>query len=49
MVKFVTLQVKVNNFVAINLYKNLGFEVTTTLKDYYKIGEDGYLMVLNFK
>lgn len=41
--KNITLEVNINNKIAINLYKKVGFEVVTIRKGYYK-GIDGYLM-----
>ena len=38
-----SLEVKVSNETAINLYKKYGFEIKKVLKDYYEQG-DGYLM-----
>ena len=38
-----SLEVKISNEIAINLYKNFGFEIKKVLKDYYEDG-DGYLM-----
>lgn len=40
----ITLEVNVNNNVAINLYKKNGFEIIKTIYNYYN-GEDGYLML----
>ena len=40
-----TLEVRVSNTPAINLYKKLGFIVVTTKKQYYSDGEDAYYMV----
>ena len=42
-----SLEVKVSNEVAINLYKKFGFEIKKVLKDYYK-DCDGYLMYKKF-
>lgn len=39
-----TLEVRVSNIVAINLYKSVGFNILTTRKQYYENGEDAYLM-----
>jgi len=41
------LEVAVSNYVAINMYKSLGYEVVKVLKNYYPDGEDAYLMVKN--
>ncbi len=40
-----TLEVRVSNTPAINLYKKLGFSVVTKKKQYYSDGEDAYYMV----
>ena len=40
-----TLEVRVSNTVAINLYKSFGYEIVTTRKRYYENGEDAYLML----
>lgn len=39
----ISLEVNVNNKIAIDFYKKLGFEKTTIRKNYYN-GEDAYLM-----
>lgn len=42
----ITLEVRVSNTVAINLYQRYGFEVVTTRKNYYQdTKEDAYLML----
>ncbi len=42
----VTLEVRVSNVSAINLYKKYGFEIQALRKDYYKDNhEDAYLML----
>jgi len=41
------LEVAVSNYVAINMYKSLGYEVVKVLKNYYPDGEDAYLMIKN--
>lgn len=43
--KSVTLQVRVGNYRAINLYKSLGFSVKDTISKYYEDGENAYVMV----
>lgn len=43
----ITLEVRVSNTPAINLYKKHGFEIVHTKKNYYQDGEDAYLMLLN--
>ncbi len=42
-VKLITLEVRVNNLPAINLYQKFGFKVYSVRKKYYK-DEDAYLM-----
>ena len=42
-----SLEVKISNEVAINLYKKFGFEIKKVLKDYYE-DCDGYLMYKKF-
>ena len=44
----ITLEVRVSNKVAINLYKSCGFNVVATRKRYYENGEDAYLMLKEF-
>ena len=44
----ITLEVRVSNTVAINLYKSCGFEIAATRKRYYENGEDAYLMLKEF-
>lgn len=39
-----TLEVRVSNEVAINLYKSCGYKILTTRKQYYENNEDAYLM-----
>lgn len=42
----ITLEVRVSNVVAINLYQRYGFEIVTTRKNYYQdTNEDAYLML----
>ena len=41
----ITLEVRVSNEIAINLYKSCGFRIVTTRKKYYENGEDAYLML----
>lgn len=45
------LEVRISNTPAVNLYKNLGFQITRTIRGYYANGEDAYLMEakLDFK
>ena len=40
-----TLEVRVSNTVAINLYKSCGYKTVATRKKYYENGEDAYLML----
>lgn len=40
-----TLEVRVSNVVAINLYKSFGYKIVATRKKYYENGEDAYLML----
>ncbi len=42
----ITLEVRVSNIKAINLYKKNGFKKLITKKGYYSDGEDAYLMCL---
>jgi len=42
----VTLEVRVSNQKAIDLYASLGFIVRNILKEYYDDGEDAYQMVI---
>ena len=44
----ITLEVRVSNVVAINLYKSCGFNIVATRKKYYENGEDAYLMLKEF-
>ncbi len=41
---YVYLEVRVNNTPAINLYKNLGYKILYTRKNYYLDGTDAYVM-----
>jgi ribosomal-protein-alanine N-acetyltransferase len=43
-VKEIFLEVRTENKTAISFYKNLGFTVLKTLKNYYRNGDDAYLM-----
>ncbi len=38
------LEVRKSNMAAINLYRNLGFKVSRTIRGYYADGENAYLM-----
>lgn len=44
-IETIFLEVRVGNFSAQNLYRELGFSVVQKLSKYYNNGEDGYLMV----
>jgi ribosomal-protein-alanine N-acetyltransferase len=46
-VQSVTLEVRVSNHVARNLYTKYGFNAASRLPEYYRDGEDAYLMRLN--
>ena len=46
--KSISLEVRVDNIAAINLYKKYGFKIVSVRKGYYD-GVDGYLMVLEMK
>lgn len=48
-VKRVRLEVRVSNRRAIELYRKLGFRVEDLLPNYYRDGEDAYLMVLELE
>ena len=41
----ITLEVRVSNVAAINLYRKRGFSIVCTKKGYYKDGEDAYYMM----
>lgn len=45
-VESISLEVRVNNEIAINLYEKNGFHKVITKKGYYQDGEDAYLMLL---
>jgi ribosomal-protein-alanine N-acetyltransferase len=42
------LEVRVSNAQAIRMYQNLGFQIKSRLRSYYRDGEDAYLMALEF-
>ena len=44
-ISMITLEVRVSNIAAQNLYRSLGFSIIQRLKEYYNNGEDGFLMV----
>ena len=41
----ITLEVRISNTPAINLYKKRGFDIVCVKKGYYKDGEDAYYMM----
>lgn len=43
-IKEIFLHVRTKNEVATSFYQNLGFEVSKTIKNYYRNGDDAYLM-----
>lgn len=43
-IKEITLHVRTENEVAISFYKNLGFKISKTIKNYYQNGNDAFLM-----
>ncbi len=45
-VKTISLNVKVENAIAIKLYQKFEFEIVEKIKNYYPLGEDSYLMEL---
>jgi ribosomal-protein-alanine N-acetyltransferase len=45
-IREIWLEVKKNNFPAINLYKKFNFEIVGVREKYYPGGEDAYLMTL---
>lgn len=46
-IKFVTLEVRVSNEIAIRFYTRMGFVITNLLPRFYKDGDDGYQMWKN--
>ena len=46
-IEMLTLEVRVSNNYAINMYEQIGFKVGTTRKKYYENNEDALLMVLD--
>ena len=42
------LEVRTSNKSAIKMYEKLGFQIKSTLRAYYRDGEDAYLMALEF-
>jgi ribosomal protein S18 acetylase RimI-like enzyme len=43
-VKFVELEVRIENEKAINFYKKHGFKIRNEIKDFYQNGESAYTM-----
>ncbi len=48
-VKYIRLEVSVNNNVAIKLYTSLGYKIKKIIRRYYPDGSDAYLMVKEIK
>jgi ribosomal-protein-alanine N-acetyltransferase len=48
-IELLTLEVRVSNTFAIQMYQELGFEVSHVRKNYYGDNEDAYLMMLNIE
>ncbi len=46
-VKRLTLEVRISNRIARELYKKMGFEIAGVIESYYSDGESAYLMCLN--
>jgi ribosomal-protein-alanine N-acetyltransferase len=44
-IEIITLEVRPSNTYAIRMYKDLGFEISHTRKNYYENNEDAYLMI----
>ena len=42
------LEVRISNIQAIRMYQDLGFQIKSRLRSYYRDGEDAYLMALEF-
>jgi [ribosomal protein S18]-alanine N-acetyltransferase len=42
------LEVRISNTQAVRMYQNLGFQIKSRLRSYYRDGEDAYLMALEF-
>ncbi len=47
-VNIITLEVRVSNKIAQNLYSKEGFSICAIRKNYYSDGEDAFLLVRNF-
>ena len=45
--KKISLRVRKNNLAAISFYKNLGFQISKTIKNYYQNGDDADLISKN--
>lgn len=43
-VKLITLEVRINNYGAMEFYKKFNFTIVNTIPHYYKDGMDGYVM-----
>lgn len=48
-IQVLTLEVRFSNQYAIQMYKELGFEVSHVRKNYYENNEDAYLMMRNIE
>ena len=48
-IQVLTLEVRVSNGYAVNMYKDLGFEVSHVRKNYYHNNDDAYLMMINIE
>jgi len=46
-VKEISLHVRTKNRAAISFFQNLGFKILKTIKNYYRNGDDAYLMKLS--
>ena len=47
--KYMTLEVRVDNLPALQLYKKFGFQIIGRIKKYYMGGEDAFTMYANFE
>ncbi len=43
-IKYITLEVRVSNTIAINFYTSLGYTITNIIPKYYRDGENCYVM-----
>lgn len=48
-IQVLTLEVRVSNKYAVDMYKDLGFEVSHVRKNYYQNNDDAYLMMINIE